>query len=68
MKKFYVSKDAEMDCGHEVHREGCMYLPPPERILYLGKLACAFSAVSEARKLYRKTDGCLHCTPECHLG
>jgi hypothetical protein len=67
MTKFYVGKNSE-SCGrHSVHRAGCIYLPAPESVLYLGKLASSFSAVAAAKKTYERINGCGHCAPECHL-
>ena len=65
---YYVTKEMDTHGKHEVHREGCPYLPAPEACEHLGRLLSSFSAVAVARKLYDKINGCLHCTPECCLG
>jgi len=63
---YYVNKNAQDSGEHEVHREGCSYLPAVENRHYLGDFATCHPAVAEARKHYTNVDGCFYCSRECH--
>jgi len=64
--RYYVNKKAQEGGEHEVHREGCSYLPLVENRLDLGDFATCHPAVAEARKHYTNVDGCYYCSIECH--
>lgn len=66
MPKYYVNKNAQSNGDHEVHKEGCSYLPKVENRIYLGIFSNCKGAVKEAKKYYAQVDGCKHCSSECH--
>jgi len=64
--RYYVNKNAQANGDHEVHTAECFWLPAPENRLYLGEFANCRQAVSEAKKYYSQSNGCIHCSLECH--
>ena len=66
MLNYYVNKNAQPNGDHEVHREGCAWLPNIENRIHLGQFFSCQSAVLEAGKHYVQTDGCAHCSSACH--
>lgn len=66
MASYYVNKNAQANGDHEVHREGCSYIPFPSNRLYLGEYHHCAPAVLEARKTYIQVNGCYWCSRECH--
>jgi len=67
MAKYYVNTNAQDNGDHEVHKDGCEWLPDEENRKYLGDFENCFNAVQKAREYYPATaDGCRHCSPECH--
>ena len=66
MAKYYVNKNAQANGDHEVHKEGCNYMPHPENRLYLGDLSNRQDAVREAKKRYTTSNGCYYCSYACH--
>jgi hypothetical protein len=68
MARYYVNKNAQANGDHEVHREGCQWLPLPANRIYLGDFLSCGSAKQEAKKYYPTADGCAHCSPACHTG
>ncbi len=66
MKKYYVNKNAQSNADHEVHEEGCAFLPNSENRKYLGSYVNCRDAVKEAKKSYVNADGCYYCCKPCH--
>ena len=66
MARYYVNTNAQSTGEHEVHREGCSFLPLKENRVYLGEYKSCAPAVKEAAKRYQKVDGCFYCCWECH--
>ena len=66
MASYYVNRNAQSDGYHEVHRDGCSYLPDANNRLYLGQFYTCGPAVIEAKKYYNKVDGCYWCSRACH--
>ncbi len=64
--KYYVCKNAQANGYHEVHRQGCSYLPNKDNVLYLGEFTDCGSAMGEAKKFYSQANGCYYCSQECH--
>lgn len=59
-KSYYVNDRAQANGDHEVHREGCQYLPMPANRTYLGSFDNCDDAVSAAKKHYRPGERLLH--------
>ncbi|MDF4820311.1 hypothetical protein ABK988_22635 [Vibrio parahaemolyticus] len=68
MARYYVNKNTQTNGDHEVHRQGCNWMPDETNRLYLGDFATCRSAVTEAKKTYSKSNGCFYCSRECHTG
>lgn len=66
MAAYYMNKNAQTNGDHEVHREGCSWMPAPENRRYLGDFASCYGAVLEAKEYDSRADGCKHCSLECH--
>ena len=70
MPRYCVNKNAQSGSGdHEVHDlasiKGC--LPQESNRIALGYHSSCREAVSAAKRLhYSDSNGCAHCTPECH--
>lgn len=66
MTSYYVNKNAQSNGDHEVHKQGCSFMPDVANRLYLGEFASCHGAVVEAKKHYRQSNGCYYCAQECH--
>ncbi len=66
MAKYYVNKNAQSNGDHEVHKEGCSWLPKTENRIYLGEHTGCKSAVRKAKDYYDQVNGCYYCSNECH--
>lgn len=66
MAKYYVNKNAQTTGEHEVHREGCSWMPENSNRIYLGDFYSCKPAVEEAKKYYNNVDGCYYCCIDCH--
>jgi len=64
--RYYVNKNPQPTGEHEVHAEGCDYLPRSENRIYLGNFVDCADAVRAAREIYRNVDGCYYCIRDCH--
>ncbi|HEX6371036.1 MAG TPA: hypothetical protein VF006_19115 [Longimicrobium sp.] len=63
---YYVNTQAQSNGDHEVHRDGCTYLPSILNRKYLGQFNYCVDAVDEARKHYTQVNGCYYCSNACH--
>lgn len=66
MYRYYVNTNAQWNGDHEVHRDGCSYLPAPANRIYLGQFMECYSAVAEARRHFQQVNGCYYCCRACH--
>lgn len=66
MARYYVNKNAQANGDHEVHKDGCSWMPEPQNREYLGDFPSCHGAVIEAKKKYPRANGCFHCSRECH--
>jgi len=66
MARYYVNTRAASDGDHEVHKEGCSWMPAEGNRKYLGDFAGCRPAVAEAKRYHPSANGCIHCSPECH--
>lgn len=64
MALYYVNNDAQSNGDHEVHKDGCAWMPSNKK--YLGDHSSCYTAVAEAKKTYRTANGCKHCSTQCH--
>ncbi len=64
MTMYYVNDEAQSTGEHEVHKDGCSYMP--SRKTYLGSFSNCADAVRKARTIYSNVDGCYYCSRNCH--
>ena len=68
MAFYYVNKNAQANGDHEVHKDGCEYLPTINNRIHLGDFTNCRDAVLTARTYYRRVNGCFYCSRACHTG
>ncbi len=66
MASYYVNRNVQSNGDHEVHKEGCSYMPLSQNRLFLGNFYNCQPAVTEAKKHYPRSNGCFYCSPACH--
>lgn len=66
MATYYVNDNAQNTGEHEVHKEGCSYMPIQSNLKYLGDYSNCRDAVRKAKEYYASVDGCYYCCNECH--
>ncbi|AFL83246.1 hypothetical protein Belba_0589 [Belliella baltica DSM 15883] len=64
MNRYVVNNEAQANGDHEVHKSGCAFFPSSYQDL--GNHSSCRSAIVEAKKIYSKSDGCFHCSSDCH--
>lgn len=64
MEHYYVNDKPQNTGEHEVHKEGCIFLPSDRT--YLGYLFNCQEALIKARNIYSNVDGCKTCSNACH--
>lgn len=64
MAKYYVNNDAQSNGDHEVHKEGCSWMPGSK--IYLGDYTNCKDAVKKAKEYYPQSNGCYYCANDCH--
>ena len=68
MRHYFLNTNAQLTGEHEIHREGCKYLPSVENRIRLGKHSSCFPALTTAWALKPSwdIDGCYFCCHDCH--
>lgn len=66
MDNYYVNNNAQSNGDHEVHKDGCSYMPSSK--ISLGKFSDCHGAVKAAKGYYTKSNGCRYCCSACHTG
>ncbi|PFA68433.1 hypothetical protein CN378_07535 [Bacillus sp. AFS015802] len=66
MAQFYVNQNQQSSGEHEVHMEGCDFMPFEKNLLELGGHSSCSSAIEKARETFDNVNGCRHCAPDCH--
>ena len=66
MANYYVNKNAQANGDHEVHRDGCIYMPAEANRISLGSFSDCADAVKAAKQHYEQVNGCATCSFECH--
>lgn len=66
MASYYVNKNQQSNGDHEVHKQGCVYMPDAANRIYLGEHVSCHSAVQQARRHYARSNGCYFCSDACH--
>jgi len=66
MAQYCVSKNAQDNGDHEVHKEGCKFWPNPGNRMALGDHPTCHGAVLKAKRYYPRANGCAFCSSACH--
>ena len=66
MSNYYVNKNVQKNGDHEVHKEGCTWMPTVDNRIYLGDYFSCRNAVVKAKQYYPQSNGCKYCSNECH--
>lgn len=66
--RYYVNTEAQSNGDHEVHKDGCAWMPAEKNRKSLGEFDSCEGAVTEAKKTYPTANGCKHCSNDCHTG
>ena len=66
MARYYVNKNAQSNGDHEVHKQGCTWMPHEDNRIYLGDFSSCHDAVKAAKAHYRQVNGCYYCSKPCH--
>ncbi|HEX6101245.1 MAG TPA: hypothetical protein VF432_33320 [Thermoanaerobaculia bacterium] len=64
MTNYYVNNNTQVNGDHEVHRDGCTWMPLSKT--YLGQFTSCHDAVRAARAYYSQVNGCYFCSNACH--
>ncbi|PCJ51094.1 MAG: hypothetical protein COA74_01130 [Gammaproteobacteria bacterium] len=66
MPNYFVNKNSLAGRGHEVHQQGCPYMPSGRDQVPLGFHDTSNTAIGSARLIYSNSCCCDHClkTPE----
>lgn len=68
MARYYVNTNAQPNGDHEVHKDGCTWMPHADNRIYLGDFDTCREAVRAARQHFTKVNGCYYCSRECNTG
>lgn len=68
MPHYYVNDNVQDNGDHEVHKEGCSFMPDVDNRTYLGLFNSCTPAVREARDHHDQVNGCYYCSEPCHTG
>ena len=66
MPNYYVNDNAQSNGDHEVHEEGCSYMPSVSNRTYLGWFSNCHDAVKKSKERYSRSNGCYYCSRACH--
>lgn len=64
MARYYVNNNAQPNGDHEVHKEGCTWMPASKTDL--GNHDSCHTAVRAAKAIYPTANGCKTCSNDCH--
>ncbi|EIO3983019.1 hypothetical protein ACKB4K_002063 [Vibrio vulnificus] len=64
--KYYVNKNKQPNGDNEVHTLTCTWSPLEHNRVYLGEFSSCAPAVTKARQMGYKANGCAYCSSSCH--
>lgn len=64
MSAYYVNNNPQPNGDHEVHANGCNFMP--SNATYLGLFSNCYPAVQAAKQIHARSNGCYWCSRECH--
>lgn len=65
-QKYYVNRQAQPNGDHEVHKEGCGWMPLGDNKKELGEFNSCEAAIVRAKESYDQVNGCYYCCYACH--
>ncbi|MFQ5471064.1 MAG: hypothetical protein ACE5EH_12325 [Gammaproteobacteria bacterium] len=66
MAEYYVDTVEQDNGDHEVHKQGCRFMPKDMYRIYLDEFSNSIDAVCEAKKFFENSTGCVFCSSEYH--
>jgi hypothetical protein len=66
VSRYYVNDHAQPTGEHEVHKQGCSYMPGDRHRQFVGNFDSCQPAVQAAATHYANVDGCYFCCRACH--
>jgi hypothetical protein len=60
-EKYFISRNPRFSGIHTVHRQGCPFLPEPEKRILLGVFGSSQEAVKKGSGYFRSPVGCPFC-------
>ena len=66
--KYFICRRPGREGLHYVHKEGCPFMPGPEKRIFLGIFRSAGSAIAEGKKHYCSAARCVFCSKEHRRG
>ena len=63
-EKYFISRNPRISGIHTVHRQGCPFLPAPEKRILLGVFESSQEAVKKGSGYFRSPVGCPFCLKE----
>ncbi len=66
MQNYCVNKQTQANGDHEVHVHSCRFVPDKQNQHPLGLHTDCMSAVSAAKRIYPRSNGCYYCSRPCH--
>ncbi len=66
MAQYFVNDKAQPTGEHEVHKEGCSYMPGDRNRQPVGSHDNCQAALIAAQAFYSAVDGCFYCCRACH--
>ncbi|HCS21252.1 MAG TPA: hypothetical protein DIW47_11945 [Bacteroidetes bacterium] len=64
MARYFINNKAQANGDHEVHKQGCTFMPADKT--ELGEHSNCYSAIIIAKDSYSRVNGCYFCSKECH--
>ncbi len=64
MPRYVVNNRPQSNGDHDVHKQGCAYFPSD--YTELGQHESCATAVTLAKRILPRSNGCAHCSAACH--
>ena len=68
MTKYYLNVNTPPDGNHEVHKDGCTWMPGKVKAKYLGEFISCRAAVAKAKEYDPDANWCAFCFPDEFIG
>ena len=66
--RYYYNRNSNKNNKHEIHRQGCAYMPKEKNKMKIGLADDCHKAIIKAKERtgIEKFDGCAYCCSECN--